>query len=520
MADDSRGPEWEETRTRGDETPEPIPGQEDVSGPAASSTEDPADLNPPALDGSDWTEEDDDLLAAGEEWTGEENDLEESSGEREDDARDAVPPDPRERLRQATGALPKGIVPRLGVALAVILGTLVFLTVSRREAARAPADPELARRQEAVESAAVPTSDSLADATSAVTEAIQEDRAAREAATQRQIEELEARTRAAQEALLRQQVGLDAGPSPVPPRPAGSLGLTTETEAIEQWREQQRIEELQREARAPWTSALALDLTPPPEEASAAAAEAVSSEGAQILEAAASTRSELEQLRSSLLAQELGQPQAGSGPVALPDPAVAVPETPPLAVPGDRASPSTLREGSLLPAVLTTALDSRSPGPVVAMISRPVHSRDRLRILIPRGTRVLGSFSVGNRRLLVDFHKLQFADGRSVSLGMRGLDRAGRAGLATDVRMHYAQRLGAVGLIGMLTAIPQAIVGRSSRGSGYGLQGMSTVGTQVATVGTQALDPMMARPPTVRVRPGTAVRIYLQSDLDIPGGTP
>ena len=48
-------------------------------------------------------------------------------------------------------------------------------------------------------------------------------------------------------------------------------------------------------------------------------------------------------------------------------------------------------EGSFLEAVLVTQLSGDFPGPVLATVSVPFYSADRQRILIPRGSRVIGT---------------------------------------------------------------------------------------------------------------------------------
>ena len=447
----------------------------------------------------------------------------------EEDAEVAPAPEGglKERVQQATGALPEGLLLKVGGAVAVLAGALVFLTFNQRQAQRRPSEEALAERarQETVETAALPAETAMSEVGDAISQRVDEERQAQAlaAAAERAAEagreserlrRLRDQALQAQRDLTLQQAGLPAADPYAPGAGGGPLGLTVETEAIQTWREEQRIEELRREARAPWADPLALDLTeglpPPPPPAPAPSPAQPASD--QILEAAEETRSALQRMRAELIERELGTPPA-------PDPAPAAtpqPDAGAIVVAGKGRGNRVIREGSLLPAILTTALDSRAPGPAIAMISRPVHSRDRLEVLIPRGAKALGSFSVQGRRLAVNFRTLQFQDGRSVALDMLGMDPSGSRGLADSVNMHYAQRIGAVGLIGMLTALPQALVGRSSRGSAYGPQGISTVGQQVGTVGTQALQPMIGRPPTIRVRPGAVIRIYIQSDLEIP----
>ncbi len=59
--------------------------------------------------------------------------------------------------------------------------------------------------------------------------------------------------------------------------------------------------------------------------------------------------------------------------------------------PNDPPGWERIYEGSFLEGVLVTQLSGEFPGPALAMVSVPFYSADRGRVLIPRGTRVVGS---------------------------------------------------------------------------------------------------------------------------------
>ena len=69
-----------------------------------------------------------------------------------------------------------------------------------------------------------------------------------------------------------------------------------------------------------------------------------------------------------------------------------------------------IHEGSFLEAVLVSQLSGDFPGPVLAVVAVPFYSADRQRILIPRGTRIIGTAAaVANQdqsRLAVSFQRL------------------------------------------------------------------------------------------------------------------
>lgn len=440
------------------------------------------------------------------------------------------PPNWRDRAAKLPGALPPGLLRWVALATCVTLAPLVYLTTSRQRARqRAPApSAEEAAAEERAGGAAVPSGRDLDAAERSVSESLEASRRQREEAARREREELEARRaeilesaadRA--EALLRDGAGGAASEVRDGARAVAPPALELETEQVQAMRESLRIEELQREARAPRANPLVLD-RPAGEAPSAAPAPAAPDRPApsaadRILAAADDTRTQMERLRAQLLEQELGP-----APAPAPPPASAPPATPAAEAPRDPNR--LLREGALLPAVLTTSLDSRLPGPANAMISRTVRARDRRTVLIPRGTKMLGRFAAAGqsgRRLGITFHRLIFPDGRDLSLSTLALDRMGRAGFADSVNSHYAQRFAAVGLLGLITALPQALVARSARGTGAGggvvaQSAMQQAGAQMAGPAQQAVQPMLERQATVKVRAGTEIRIRLESDLEIP----
>ena len=114
-----------------------------------------------------------------------------------------------------------------------------------------------------------------------------------------------------------------------------------------------------------------------------------------------------------------------------------------------------LLEGTLIDAVLTNRLDGSSAGPVNAMVTTPVYARGFQHVLIPRGSRLLGSArpvtQFGQQRLAVAFHRLIFPDGSSMSLDkVPALNQRGDVGLRDQVDQHLLQIFGASLAIGAL----------------------------------------------------------------------
>ena len=174
-----------------------------------------------------------------------------------------------------------------------------------------------------------------------------------------------------------------------------------------------------------------------------------------------------------------------------------------------------IREGSFLEAVLLTQLSGEFPGPVLAMVSVPLYSADRQRVLIPRGTRVVGTArAVQDRdqsRLAVAFHRLLLPDGGWIDLDFRGLNQAGEGALRDRVSRHYFSTFAAAGAVGALSGLTLA------GASPYGLR--AGVGQGLGGSATSVLDRFLNRMPEITIRAGHRLRIWFTADALIPTPT-
>ena len=196
---------------------------------------------------------------------------------------------------------------------------------------------------------------------------------------------------------------------------------------------------------------------------------------------------------------------------------------------GDPLSPAIVRtpndppgweriyEGAFLEGVLVNQLNGDFPGPVLAAVAVPVYSADRQRIVIPRGARVIGSASAvagqDQERLAVGFHRLIFPDGRWVSLEFAGLNQIGEGALKDQVNRHYFSMFASVGAVGIISGLTL----RGSDPYAGGRQGFQAgAGQGLAQGATTILDRFLNRLPTLTIRAGHRLRIWLTSDVLVP----
>ncbi|HVB59436.1 MAG TPA: TrbI/VirB10 family protein [Candidatus Acidoferrales bacterium] len=198
------------------------------------------------------------------------------------------------------------------------------------------------------------------------------------------------------------------------------------------------------------------------------------------------------------------------------------PETSSASNPLDDASGKTyvLFEGTILETVLLNRLDGDFAGPIECLITNDIYSHDRQHLLIPSGTKVLGEAkrvdTFGQTRLAVVFHRLIMPDGYSVSLDQfKGMNQIGDTGLHDKVNNHYFKIFGASLAVGAIGGIAQA-------GSGGVLTQSGTqsiqqgVGESMGQTSQRILDKFLNILPTVTIREGHRVKIYLSGDLALP----
>jgi type IV secretion system protein VirB10 len=179
------------------------------------------------------------------------------------------------------------------------------------------------------------------------------------------------------------------------------------------------------------------------------------------------------------------------------------------ATPDRMTSPATtVAQGTLMTAVLETAINSDLQGYVRAMISQDVKSYDGRRVLIPRGSHLIGEYksglAVGQSRAYVLWTRLLRPDGISIALASPATDYSGQNGLGGKVDSHFIKRFGAAILLSVIGAAGQAV------GGGTGTVILS--GPQQAVSAGAQRD--ISIPPTVKVGLGQPIRVFTARDLD------
>jgi type IV secretory pathway VirB10-like protein len=184
-----------------------------------------------------------------------------------------------------------------------------------------------------------------------------------------------------------------------------------------------------------------------------------------------------------------------------------------------RVSPGTTIE---------TTLENRLVigGPLDCLVSVDVYSHDLTKV-IPKGSKVIGEATpvqtTGESRLAVTFSTIVFPDGTELGINnLIGMNQLGDQGLKDQVNNHYAASFSAAGAVGLITGFAQFVgTGFSRERSGVTVIA-GDVGNSTSQATSQAMNRFLNRLPTITIREGHRVRVYLRTHLDLPawGDTP
>ena len=180
---------------------------------------------------------------------------------------------------------------------------------------------------------------------------------------------------------------------------------------------------------------------------------------------------------------------------------------------------TTVTQGTIIPAVMETAINSDLPGFTRAVVSRDVRAFDGKTVLIPRGSRVIGEYrsalSLGQSRVFVIWSRVIRPDGVTVQIGSPGGDALGRGGLDGDVDSHFFARFGGAILLSILNVGTAAVAGTPST--------QISIGSPAAAAGAAASASLPTTSdilPTISVQQGVTVNIFVARDLDFSNVKP
>ena len=172
----------------------------------------------------------------------------------------------------------------------------------------------------------------------------------------------------------------------------------------------------------------------------------------------------------------------------------------------------TVTQGTLVPAVLETAFDSTNAGLARAIVSRDVRGFDGTRVLIPRGSRLIGEYgadiATGQKRALITWTRLIRPDGVTISLDSPATDTLGRGGVEAHVISHFFSRF--------LNAILRTTVDVGGAIATRAVSGPYVVALPSMVQNSGSTVQSSAPAPTLSIRAGKSISIFVARDLEFP----
>ncbi|MDB5692759.1 MAG: virB10 [Alphaproteobacteria bacterium] len=176
---------------------------------------------------------------------------------------------------------------------------------------------------------------------------------------------------------------------------------------------------------------------------------------------------------------------------------------------------ATVQQGTLIPAVLETAFDSTRPGLARAIVSRDIRGFDGTRILIPRGSRLVGEYrtdaATGQKRAMINWSRLIRPDGTTIAIGSPAADTLGRGGIRAHVNSHFFERF-AGALLQTALDVGASLGSRAATGNVILALPGSTTSFASPLIQTNRIVP------TLTVAAGTSISVFVAHDLDFSGG--
>ena len=186
-------------------------------------------------------------------------------------------------------------------------------------------------------------------------------------------------------------------------------------------------------------------------------------------------------------------------------------------------SPYEIQAGTVIPAVLITAINSDLPGPVIGQVRESVYdSVSGNFLLIPQGSRLLAHYDSmvawGQERVLLCWNRLILPNGDSLNLQcMPAADLTGAAGLTDSVDEHWFRIVKGAAVASLLAATTQAVAGNTdSYNPTVPQMWAHRAAGEVGQAGQRITARNLNVQPTITVRAGFSVNVVVTQDMTLP----
>ena len=198
-----------------------------------------------------------------------------------------------------------------------------------------------------------------------------------------------------------------------------------------------------------------------------------------------------------------------------------------------------IAQGKIIDVVLETAINTDLEGVIRAIVSRDVYAESGRNILIPKGSRLIGSYNPpdeGIARVVIEWSRVIRPDGIDVMIDSPGTDKMGRAGIPGFVDNKYFDIIKNAILLSTLSVGSAIMVDditesqqqtSTTTSSADGSTSTSNSGTttdaavlsavnDISDIADTIAEGLLNDQPTVIVQQGTKMKVFVNRDLHFP----
>lgn len=189
-----------------------------------------------------------------------------------------------------------------------------------------------------------------------------------------------------------------------------------------------------------------------------------------------------------------------------------------------------LVRGTYIRCVLAMRIVTDIPGFTSCVVAEPVYSYNGRRMLVPKGSRMLGRYDTDatGPRVAVIWDRITTPTGIDINMASPGVDGLGGAGHSGDYNAHWPSRIGSALLISLISDVFK-YAGEKNGPTTTAYYGNGAVIEQpfesntaraLQRLADQAVDRSASRPATVTINQGAVLNVYVAQDIDFTGVLP
>jgi type IV secretion system protein VirB10 len=189
---------------------------------------------------------------------------------------------------------------------------------------------------------------------------------------------------------------------------------------------------------------------------------------------------------------------------------------------------SLMVRGTYIRCILETRIITDVPGFTSCIVTEPVYSINGRRLLLPKGSKVYGSYDVEDPkfpRVAVVWDRITTPAGMDISMESPGVDNLGSAGHPGQYNSHWGSKITSA----LLVSLVSDVFKYAGEKNGPRTTEVTTGGVVVSTpyqsntartierMAEQVVDRNLSRPATVTINQGTLVNVYVAKDVSFAG---